>query len=96
MVITVHSTQTLGEDGIEKTFTGCSSPTKRRLASKRMAAFTFLRVTLQATIMITNDCDIRIVKGVLRHNDIRTTLRYAHVADKTKRARYEQYSLVIG
>jgi len=44
-----------------------------------------------ATIMIARGCDIRIVKEVLRHQDIRTTLRYAHVADKTKRERYEQY-----
>lgn len=44
-----------------------------------------------ATIMIAKGCDIRIVKDVLRHNDIRTTLRYAHVSDKTKREMYEQY-----
>jgi len=44
-----------------------------------------------ATIMIAKGCDIRIVKEVLRHKDFRTTLRYAHVADKTKRERYEQY-----
>jgi integrase/recombinase XerD len=44
-----------------------------------------------ATIMIAKGCDIRIVKEVLRHRDIRTTLRYAHVADKTKRERHEQY-----
>ena len=43
-----------------------------------------------ATIMIANGCDIRIVKDILRHNDIRTTLRYTHVSDKTKRERYEQ------
>ena len=43
-----------------------------------------------ATIMVANGCDIRIVKEVLRHRDIRTTLRYAHVADKTKRDRYDQ------
>ncbi len=43
-----------------------------------------------ATIMVANGCDIRIVKEVLRHKDIRTTLRYAHVSDKTKRERYEQ------
>lgn len=44
-----------------------------------------------ATIMIANGCDIRIVKEVLRHRDIRTTLRYAHVSDKTKREKYEQF-----
>ncbi|MGD0953290.1 MAG: hypothetical protein ABR985_13010 [Methanotrichaceae archaeon] len=35
-------------------------------------------------------CDIRIVQTILKHNDIRTTLRYAHVSDKTKRERYER------
>jgi integrase/recombinase XerD len=43
-----------------------------------------------ATLMIANGCDIRIVKELLRHRDIRTTLRYAHVADKTLRERYNQ------
>jgi integrase/recombinase XerD len=43
-----------------------------------------------ATMMIANGADIRIVQKVLRHNDIRTTLRYAHVSDKTKREKYEQ------
>ncbi|MGD0951065.1 MAG: tyrosine-type recombinase/integrase [Methanotrichaceae archaeon] len=43
-----------------------------------------------ATIMVANGCDIRIVKELLRHNDIRTTLRYAHVSDKTLRERYEK------
>ena len=42
-----------------------------------------------ATIMIANGCDISIVKELLRHNDIRTTLRY--VSDKTKREKYKRY-----
>jgi integrase/recombinase XerD len=47
-----------------------------------------------ATIMVANGCDIRIVKEVLRHKDIRTTLRYAHVSDKTKREKYERYLIL--
>jgi integrase/recombinase XerD len=43
-----------------------------------------------ATMMIANGADIRIVQEILRHRDIRTTLRYAHVSDKTKREKYEQ------
>lgn len=43
-----------------------------------------------ASLMIANGCDIRIVKELLRHKDIRTTLKYAHVADKTLRERYNQ------
>ena len=47
-----------------------------------------------ATIMVANGCDIRIVKEVLRHRDIRTTLRYAHVSNKTMREKCEQYLIL--
>jgi integrase/recombinase XerD len=40
--------------------------------------------------MIAKGCDLRIVKEILRHKDIRTTLRYAHVSDKTLREKYNQ------
>lgn len=36
-----------------------------------------------ATLMVARGCDIRIVKEILRHRSITTTLRYAHVSDKT-------------
>jgi integrase/recombinase XerD len=62
---------------------------KRACVEKKGGLHVFSRHT-PATIMIANGCDIRIVKDVLRHEDIRTTLRYAHVSDKTKRERYEQ------
>jgi integrase/recombinase XerD len=48
-----------------------------------------------ATILVANGCDLRLVKELLRHKDIRTTLRYAHVADKTLRDRYNR-CLTIG
>lgn len=48
-----------------------------------------------ATILVAHGCDLRLVKELLRHKDIRTTLRYAHVADKTLRDRYNQ-CLTIG
>jgi integrase/recombinase XerD len=48
-----------------------------------------------ATILVANGCDLRLVKELLRHKDIRTTLRYAHVADKTLRDKYNQ-CLTIG
>jgi integrase/recombinase XerD len=57
--------------------------------NKPGAVHVFSRHT-PATIMIAHGCDIRIVKELMRHNDIRTTLRYAHVSDKTMRERYEQ------
>jgi len=63
---------------------------KKAGIEKQGGVHVFARHT-PATIMIAKGCDIRIVKEVLRHKDIRTTLRYAHVADKTKRDRYEQY-----
>lgn len=61
--------------------------------SKRGGVHVFARHT-PATIMIANGCDVRIVQEVLRHRDIRTTLRYAHVADKTKRSSYERYLIL--
>ncbi len=63
---------------------------KKAGIKKRGGLHVFARHTT-ATIMIAKGCDIRIVQKVLRHNDIRTTLRYAHVSDKTKREMYEQY-----
>ncbi|MCJ7444716.1 MAG: tyrosine-type recombinase/integrase [Methanotrichaceae archaeon] len=44
-----------------------------------------------AMLMIKNGCDIRIVKEILRHKDIQTTMRYAHVAETTKRAAYDKF-----
>jgi integrase/recombinase XerD len=43
-----------------------------------------------ASILVANGCDLRHVKELLRHKDIRTTLRYAHVGEKTLRERYNQ------
>jgi integrase/recombinase XerD len=40
--------------------------------------------------MIAKGCDLRIVKEVLRHKDIKTTERYAHVTDKTVREWYNK------
>ena len=56
--------------------------------------YVFCRHT-PATIMVANGCDIRIIKEILRHNDIRTTLRCAHVSDTTRRKSYEKF-LKIG
>jgi integrase/recombinase XerD len=44
-----------------------------------------------ATLMVAHGCDISIVQKILRHNDIKTTLRYAHVSDKTQREAYEKF-----
>ncbi len=57
---------------------------------KRGGIHVFSRHT-PATLLISNGCDLRTVKEILRHTDIRSTLRYAHVADHTKRERYDAY-----
>ena len=44
-----------------------------------------------ATLMIAKGCDVSIVQKILRHNDIKTTLRYIHINDKIKRDAYEKY-----
>jgi integrase/recombinase XerD len=67
---------------------------KKAGVEKAGGAHVFSRHTA-ATILVANGCDIRLVKELLRHKDIRTTLRYAHVADKTLRDRYNQ-CLTIG
>ncbi len=43
-----------------------------------------------ASILVANGCDLRHVKELLRHKDIRTTLRYAHVGEKTLREKYDR------
>lgn len=72
--------------GLHTIFTACK---KKAGIEKKGGVHVFSRHT-PATLMIANGCDIRIVKELLRHRDIRTTLRYAHVADKTLRERYNQ------
>jgi integrase/recombinase XerD len=47
-----------------------------------------------ATLLIKKGCDIRIIKDLLRHKDIQTTMRYAHVADSTKRAAYDKFLIL--
>lgn len=42
-----------------------------------------------ASILVANGCDLRHVKELMRHKDIRTTLRYAHVGEKTLREKYD-------
>lgn len=63
---------------------------KQKAGIKKHGAVHIFSRHTPATMMVANGCDIRIVKELLRHRDIRTTLRYAHVSDKTKRERYEK------
>jgi integrase/recombinase XerD len=43
-----------------------------------------------ATLMVSKGCDIRVIQKLLRHSDIRTTLRYAHVTELTARSWYDR------
>ncbi|MCJ7443438.1 MAG: site-specific integrase [Methanotrichaceae archaeon] len=47
-----------------------------------------------ASIMVKNGCDIMTVKEIMRHKDIKTTVRYLHIDDKTKREKYEKFLVI--
>jgi integrase/recombinase XerD len=57
---------------------------------KRGGCHVFARQS-PATIMISNGADISVVKHLLRHSDIRTTLRYIVIDEKMKRDKYEKF-----
>jgi integrase/recombinase XerD len=63
---------------------------KKGDVTKPGAVHVFSRHTT-AISMIAEGCDSRIVKEILRHKDIHTTLRYAHLSDKTRREKHEHY-----
>jgi integrase/recombinase XerD len=44
-----------------------------------------------ATLMVASGCDKRVIKEILRHKSIMTTMRFAHVADRTVKEASEQY-----
>jgi integrase/recombinase XerD len=44
-----------------------------------------------ASLMIANGCDISIVQKLLRHSDIRTTMRYTHLSDRLQRESHRQF-----
>ena len=63
---------------------------KRAGIEKRGGVHVFARQST-ATMMIANGADISVVRHLLRHSDIRTTLRYIIVSDQMKRDKYEKY-----
>jgi integrase/recombinase XerD len=63
---------------------------KRAGIEKRGGCHVFARQST-ATMMIANGADISVVRHLLRHNDIRTTLRYIIVGDQMKRDKYEKF-----
>lgn len=53
-------------------------------------AHVFARHTT-ASLMVKNGCDLLTIKEVLRHKSIESTMRYLHLADDTKRSKYDKY-----
>jgi site-specific recombinase XerD len=43
------------------------------------------------SLLVKRGCDIVTIKELMRHSDVHTTMRYLHIADSTKREKYEQY-----
>ena len=86
----LFSTPTSARDGIGVMSAGCFIATRRKPGSRKLAeSHVFARHTA-ASILVANGCDLRHVKELLRHKDIRTTLRYAHVGEKTLREKYDR------
>jgi len=44
-----------------------------------------------ASLMVQNGCDLLTIQHVLRHNDINTSMRYLHLAEDTKRSKYDRF-----
>ena len=44
-----------------------------------------------ASLMVQNGCDLLTIQQVMRHNHITTTTRYLHLADETKRLKYDKF-----
>ncbi|MCJ7444431.1 MAG: tyrosine-type recombinase/integrase [Methanotrichaceae archaeon] len=44
-----------------------------------------------ASLMVKNGCDLLTIQQVMRHNHITTTMRYLHLADDTKRYKYDKF-----
>jgi site-specific recombinase XerD len=78
-------------DGKRLKFTECFFHCKRKAGIEKAGdVHVFARHTL-ASVLVANGCDLTHVEELLRHKDFRTTLRYAHIIDKTLRERYNQY-----
>jgi integrase len=49
-----------------------------------------------ASLMVQNGCDLLTIQQVMRHNDITTIMRYLHLADDTKRYKYDKFMKLEG
>lgn len=62
----------------------------RAKITKKGGAHVLFRHT-PASLMVQNGCDLLTIQHVLRHNDINTSMRYLHLADDTKRTKYDKF-----
>ena len=58
--------------------------------AKKGGAHVLFRHT-PASLMVQNGCDLLTIQHILRHNDIKTSMRYLHLADDTKRLKYDKF-----
>ena len=63
---------------------------KKAGINKQGGAHVLFRHT-PASLMIQNGCDLLTIQHVLRHNDIKTSMRYLHLADDTRRSNYDKF-----
>lgn len=63
---------------------------KKAGISKPGGAHVFARHS-PASLMIKNGCDLLTIQHVLRHRSINSTMRYVHLLDDVKRAKYDQF-----
>lgn len=47
------------------------------------------------SLLVKRGCDLLSIKEIMRHSDVSTTMRYLHIADSTKREKYEKYINVL-
>jgi integrase/recombinase XerD len=57
---------------------------------KQGGAHVFARHTV-ASLMVKNGCDLLTIKEILRHKSIESSMRYLHLTDETKRAKYSKF-----
>jgi integrase/recombinase XerD len=64
---------------------------KKRAGINRPGALHVFGRHTPATVLIAHGADIRVVQIIMRHSNIKTTIRYAHVSDTTKRAMCDKF-----
>ncbi len=63
---------------------------KKRAGIVKPGGFHIYSRHTPACLLVKNGMNLLILKEILRHNDIKTTMRYAFVSDDTKRSAYDK------